>query len=83
MEGPHDAAEYAKVALKTLTIVKGENRQTKEFVATDSVMLNFISFADAIEDKVPFIITPQQMVHNAAVMEAITISCETGKKVLI
>ena len=83
LEGPHDAAEYAKVALKTMTLVKGESRQTKEFKITDSVKLNFISFANAIEEKEPFIISPREMVHNAAVMEAITKSSETGNQVFV
>ena len=66
-----------------MTLVKGESRQTKEFKITDSVKLNFISFANAIEEKEPFIISPREMVHNAAVMEAITKSSETGNQVFV
>jgi len=39
--------------------------------------------ADAIEGKAPFIISPQQMIHNAAVMEAITESVKTGNQIAI
>ena len=80
-DGPADAAEYARVALKTLTVVKGQDRQAKTYEATDSVKLNFTSFADAIEGKAPFMISHQQMIHNAAVMEAITKSVESGNQV--
>ena len=82
-EGPDDAVEYARVALKTLTVVKGQDRQKKTFEEIDSVKLNFTSFADAIEGKAPFIISPQQMIHNAAVMEAITESVKTGNQIAI
>jgi len=66
-----------------LTVVKGQDRQAKTYEATDSVKLNFTSFADAIEGKAPFMISHQQMIHNAAVMEAITKSVETGNQVAI
>lgn len=81
--GPEDAAEYAKIALKSLTVVRGESRETTVYDAVDSVAANFSSFADAIEGRAPFIISPAQMIHNAAVMEAIERSVASGAKVVV
>ncbi len=69
--GAEDAAEYALTSLKSLIHVDGGERREIEYEPVDSVQLNFASFADAIEGKAAFMISPEQMVHNAAIMEAV------------
>ncbi len=77
--GAEDPAEYAQTSLKYLTHVHGGERREEKFEPVDSVQRNFECFADAIEGKAPFIITPDQMVHNAAIMEAVERSVASGK----
>lgn len=81
--GPKDSKEYAQCSLKSLTVVQGDDRREREYELVDSVQKNFEGFADAIEGKAPFIISTDQMIHNAAVMEAVEQSVETGDKVSV
>ena len=79
--GAEDPKDYAKTSMPSLIHVHGGERSEIKFDLVDSVQLNFECFADAIEGKAPFIITPEQMVHNAAIMEAVEKSVETGSPV--
>jgi predicted dehydrogenase len=81
--GPKDSKEYAQCSLKTLTVVCGDDHQTQDFELVDSVQKSFEGFADAIEGIAPFIISTDQMIHNAAFMEAVERSVETGGKVAV
>ncbi len=81
--GPRDSKEYAQCSLKTLTVVSGDEHRTRDFEPVDSVQKNFEGFADAIEGTAPFIIPTDQMIHNAAVMEAVERSVETGGRVAV
>ena len=76
--GAEDPSEYAQTSLKYLTHVQGGERREESFDPVDSVARNFVSFADAIDGKAPFLITPDQMVHNAAIMEAVEKSVASG-----
>ena len=76
--GAEDPYEYAKTSLKYLTYVRGGKRTDESFEPVDSVCKNFVSFADAINGTKPFLITPDQMVHNAAIMEAVEKSVGSG-----
>jgi len=76
--GAEDQAEYAMTSLKSLIHVHGGERDEMVFEQVDSVKENFACFADAIEGKGDFIITPEQMVHNAAIMEAVEKSIASG-----
>ena len=49
----------------------------------DSVSHNFISFADSINGKGEFIISPEEMIHNIEVVDAIGLSLQTGEKALV
>ena len=82
--GTEDAAEYAMTSLKSIIHVDGGERREKMYEPVDSVLMNFNSFADAIEGKAEFMITPEQMVHNAAIMEAVekSVATNTPEKVL-
>jgi len=81
--GPETFAEYRECSLTNLTIHSNDNRKNYSFDIIDSVEKNFASFADAIEGIAPFIISPSQMVHNIAVVDAIRESLETGNRVSI
>ncbi|MDA1024295.1 MAG: Gfo/Idh/MocA family oxidoreductase, partial [Proteobacteria bacterium] len=67
--GPLDSMEYTQCSLKSLTVVSGDEHRTGEFEPVDSVQKCFEGFADAIEGTAPFIISTDQMIHNAAFME--------------
>ena len=81
--GAEDPQEYSMTSLKSLIHVHGGDRQEQQFEPMDSVKSNFESFADAIEGKVPFMITPDQMIHNAAIMDAVEKSVERQEVVKV
>ena len=51
------------------------------FAWIDTVDRNLNAFADAIEETVPYRFTPEEMVHNIEVLEAIALSAERGETV--
>ena len=82
--GPSDQKSYEEASLDRVTICRsGDAPETETFETIDSVAANYTAFADAIEDKAPYPIPPAQMVHDAAVLEAVTPSFETGMPVKI
>jgi len=76
--GAEDPVEYAQTSLQSLIHVHGGERTEQKFKPVDSVQQNFESFADAIEGKSPFLIAPDEMIHNAAIMEAVERSVASG-----
>ncbi|MDP6644880.1 MAG: Gfo/Idh/MocA family oxidoreductase [Rhodospirillales bacterium] len=81
--GPEDPKEYALTSLQSLIHVRGGERRERVYEPVDSVRENFASFADAIEAKAPFMITPEEMIHNAAIMEAVEKSVATKAPVTV
>ena len=79
--GPETFADYRECSLVNLTVFSEEERDVRSYDIIDSVAQNFTSFADAIENNASFIITPEQMVHTIAVVDAIRLSLETGERV--
>jgi predicted dehydrogenase len=66
----------------TLTVCrKGGRPQSQELTWTDSVRANFEAFAEAVAGRADYPFTFQEMVHNSALLEAISRSAETGSPV--
>ena len=64
----------------TLTVARmGEEPVTKEFPHVDSLLVLVEAFADAIEGKAPFPVTPAQMLDLIGAFEAVVRSAETGE----
>jgi predicted dehydrogenase len=82
--GPRDFKEYLRASLRTVSVQGADGSfQTREFEAGDSVMSNFRAFADAIEEKAPYPVPPEEIIHVPAVLEAITRSLASGCAVSI
>ena len=82
--GPRDMDEYLLSSLKSVSVrLSGGYFDSREFEAVDSVKLNFEAFADAIEGKSPYPIPLDEMVHVAAVTEAVARSLKTRLLVLV
>ena len=81
--GPDTFAEYRECSLVDLVVFSEGNKEEHEFEVIDSVSHNFISFADSINGKGEFIISPEEMIHNIEVVDAIGISLQTGEKALV
>ena len=80
--GPSDKEGYERASLDRVSIHRsGKAIETREFGAVDSVALNYRAFADAIDGKAPYAISPDEMVHGAEVLEAITRSFDTGQPI--
>lgn len=68
----------------TLTIgLLGASPQTRAFEHVDSLAVLVESFADAIEGRAPFLVSPSQMLDVIAAFEAIIASLETGAPVRV
>jgi predicted dehydrogenase len=66
----------------TLTVARmGEEPVTQTLPHVDSVLALVESFADAIEGKAPFLVTPAEMVAMIGAFEAVVTSVETGAPV--
>ncbi|NNE80653.1 MAG: Gfo/Idh/MocA family oxidoreductase [Silicimonas sp.] len=59
----------------------GQDIVQKEFAWEDAVVHNLEAFAAAIAGKAPYPFTPEQMVHNIEVLEAIALSAEDRRTV--
>ena len=80
--GPRKFEDYAFASLKSVTHCRrGEVPVTRECELVDSVKLHFGAFADAIEGRAPFPVRPDQMINNAATLEAIANSLERSEPV--
>ena len=55
----------------------------REFAKIDSIRAEMEAFADAVEERAPYPITPAEMVDTIAAFEAIIQSMQTGQSVRI
>jgi predicted dehydrogenase len=66
----------------TLTVaMMGHEPQTQTYPHVDSSMVLVESFADAIEGKAPFLVSPDQMLDMVGAFEAIVASTKSGRPV--
>jgi predicted dehydrogenase len=80
--GSHGWAE-ARSETHLVTRKRGMETQATEFAPTDSVAAEFEAWLDAIDGKGPYLFTPEQIVHTAAVLEAIFKSADHGQIVAV
>lgn len=73
MAGPRRAAR------QLVTRLRGAESQIVELAPRDSVAAEFESWLEALDGKSSYPVTPDQVVHTAAVLEAIVRSAESGK----
>lgn len=78
-EGSAEALGESEVVVRT----KGGNVERREFGKIDSLLAEFEAFADAVEGRAPYPITPEEMVNTVAAFEGIITSIETGSPVKI
>jgi predicted dehydrogenase len=68
----------------TLTVARlGEEPVTQAFPHVDSLLMLVDAFADAIEGKAPFPVTPSQMLDLIGAFEAVVQSAESGEPVVV
>jgi predicted dehydrogenase len=60
---------------------RGGKTQVRDFPARDSLLAEFDAFADAVEGRAPYPITPAEMVNTIGAFEAITRSLESSAPV--
>ncbi len=68
-----------KIAIR----LSGGDVQNRDIKSIDTARANIEAFASCIEDRVPYPISTDEMVHNIAVLEAIVISAQSGKPVAV
>jgi predicted dehydrogenase len=61
----------------------GKAMQEQTFAGVDSLRAMAEAFADAVEGRAPFPITPQELVDVAAAFEAVVTSLVTGAPVTV
>ena len=82
--GPGDFGDYVRSSLNQLTLFNAEGEsETTACEDVDSVAANLTAYADAIEGTGSFNIETAEMIHNAAVIEALAQSIESGEKIMI
>lgn len=82
--GPGDFGDYVRSSLNFLTQFDSEGQsQTTDYDHVDSVAINLSLFADEVEGIGQFNISNSEKIHNAAVIEAICKSIESGEKVFV
>jgi len=64
-----------------ITRLSGGKTERKELQKIDSLLAEFDHFADAVNGKAPYPITPDEIVNTIGAFEAITTSIATGKPV--
>ncbi len=80
--GAHDTEEYRRSSLRSIRVRYRDGRFEKRRIEPeDSVCLNFRAFADAIEGKSPYPVSPEEIVHVVAVMEGVVQSLASGQPV--
>jgi predicted dehydrogenase len=68
----------------TLTVARiGGEPQTTTFGHVDSLNVLVESFADAVEGRAPFLVTPEQMIDLIAAFEAVITSIERCEPVAV
>jgi len=78
-EGSAEALGEDQVILRT----KGGKMERREFEKIDSLRAEFDAFADALEGRAPYPITPEEMVNTVAAFEGIVNSIESGTPVRV
>jgi predicted dehydrogenase len=78
-EGSAEALGETEIVVRT----KGGKIERREFEKIDSLRAEFDAFADAIEGRAPYPITPAEMVDTISAFEAIIHSMESGKPVSV
>ena len=76
-EGSIEALGETQVVIRT----KGGKTDVRDFEKVDSLLAEFDAFADAVDGRAPYPITPQEMVDTIAAFQAVTESLEKGKPV--
>jgi predicted dehydrogenase len=66
---------------ETIVRLRGGKVEHHEFEKIDSLRAEFDAFADAIEGRAPYPVTPEEMLNTVAAFEGITTSMETGAPV--
>lgn len=69
--------------VRVLTAQTGQPVDQKDYNWEDAVTANLEAFAHAAMGRADYPFTTQEMVHNIQVLEAITLSAETGKAVTL
>lgn len=81
---PGDFGDYVRSSLNQLTLFNAEGEsETTACEDVDSVAANLTAYADAIEGTGSFNIETAEMIHNAAVIEALAQAIESGEKIMI
>lgn len=76
--------EYLRSSLRSVSVRLADGGfERRRIDAVDSVKINFEAFADAIEDKSPYPIPADEIIHVVAVMEAVVRSLATGQPVSV
>ena len=78
-EGSIEALGETRLVIRT----RGGRTEVRDFPARDSLLAEFEHFADAVEGRAPYPITPAEMVNTIGAFEAITRSLETGERVRV
>jgi predicted dehydrogenase len=68
---------------ETIVRLKGGKIERREFEKIDSLRAEFDAFADAIEGRAPYPITPDEMVNTVAAFEGVIASMESGASVRV
>jgi predicted dehydrogenase len=76
-EGSAEALGETQVVVRS----RGGKTQVRDFPARDSLLAEFDAFADAVEGRAPYPITPAEMVNTIGAFEAITRSLESSAPV--
>jgi predicted dehydrogenase len=69
--------------VRVLTAQTGQGVVQKNYEWSDAVTANLEAFAHAVQGQAPYPFTPDELVHNIEVLEAITRSAETRETVQI
>jgi predicted dehydrogenase len=78
-EGSAEALGETQVVLRS----RGGKTEVRDFPKVDSILAELDAFADAVEGRAPYPITPKEIVDVVAGFEAIIKSMRTGKPVSI
>ncbi|HEX2829318.1 MAG TPA: Gfo/Idh/MocA family oxidoreductase [Burkholderiales bacterium] len=78
-EGSVEAIGETGLVVRT----RGGKTEVREFPPRDSLLAEFEHFADAVEGRAPYPITPAEMLNTVGAFEAITRSLETGERVRV
>jgi len=78
-EGSAEALGEDEIVVRT----KGGKVEHRKFEKIDSLFAEFDAFADTVEGRAPYPITPEEMVNTVAAFEAVINSSESGAPVKI